>query len=121
MKTFKLSGDALRHAVMLAEGWDYFPAIVGQCALYCRSGATPTWTVRGPDYLNEKAGDDIIDREKIETCFRITDSDGNGYWVAANLFTSKYGYAGATRREAAMRCHVASQLGDDLEIPKEMQ
>lgn len=61
-------------------------------------------------------GDDIIDREHISTV--ITHS---GVWLAYNAFNyldeHKHMMSGMTRREAAMRCYIASRLGPWAFIP----
>lgn len=122
MKTSQLSGRALQHAVMLAEGWTYFQSTPEQCAVYGRnSGPTQTWTVAGPDFLTGRAGDDIIDRECISSQY---ESDQlwnahlgwNGYTLQPMFWAS-----GTTRREAAMRAYVASKLGDEIELPQEFK
>jgi hypothetical protein len=81
---------------------------------------TGDWTTNMPDYLTGKAGDDIIDREKIETTWAITDAEGGGYWRAQNLFTDVYGTTGATRRLAGMRCYIEGKHGDTVEVPEEL-
>ncbi len=62
----------------------------------------------------------IIERENISI---VREGDA-GNWIA-----SVYDYAkadwylhteGCTPLEAAMRCYVASKLGDEVEIPKEL-
>lgn len=64
-------------------------------------------------------GDAIIDREKISTTI-----NHSGTWLAYMGYNLNdehlFMMAGATRREAAMRCYVASKLGDEVEIPKEL-
>ncbi len=115
MRTSELTGAALQHAVMLAEGWAYFPATEGQCALYCRTGATPTWTVRGPDYLTWAQAGPILDRESI--CIRGT-KPGFTAWVHEQRATLQ---GGSTQLEAAMRCFVFSKLGDEVELPEELK
>jgi hypothetical protein len=106
IKTIDLKGGALDYAVALAEGT--LPASFDDWR--------PTW----PNYVNGPGGDDIIDREKIETRWIVMDAEGGGHWLAANLFTDTYGYTGVTRREAAMRCYVASKLGAEVEVPEEL-
>lgn len=103
-----------------------------------------------PAYSTGPAGDDIIDREGISVirCDDDYGKDAQGYcnnvripvWAAttgrhgsADIYGSQgdcYGLAytldvsdviyGGTRREAAMRCYVASNLGAEVEIPKEL-
>lgn len=67
---------------------------------------------------NPAAAYPIIEREKIEVRWIITDANGGGYWSAANLFTDTYGCSGPTPLIAAMRCFVESKLGNAIEIPE---
>ncbi len=144
----ELSGAALQHAVMLAEGWEYFRPMAGQCAMYGRTGPTPVWTISGPDYLTGPAGDEIIDRVGISTirCEDDNGVDAEGYatreripvWAATigqerverstdhqshgpmyQIYVDDVVY-GATRREAAMRRWVFRVLGEEVDIPEEM-
>jgi hypothetical protein len=68
-------------------------------------GFSTDWAQGGP----------IIDRELIET------SRGGAYaehfWKATRNSITAYG---PTQLIAAMRCYVASKLGDEVEIPNEM-
>lgn len=69
----------------------------------------------------------IIDREKISVWWSVEHSR----WTAANLawmcaeidvllLEMPDPYAGPTRLIAAMRCYVASKLGDEIEVPNEL-
>ena len=64
-------------------------------------------------------GGPIIEREKIELSFNHNDD----YWDALRIEGSSVceGYYGPTPLVAAMRCYVASQLGDEVEIPEELK
>lgn len=69
-------------------------------------------------YLNEyepstdwSACGPIIEREKIGTR-----SNGDG-WVALHINPRVKAMPGSTPLIAAMRCHVVSKLGDEVEIP----
>lgn len=66
-------------------------------------------------------GGPIIEREKIEVRWIISDSDGGGHWWTQNLFTDTYSYTGPSLLIAAMRCFVASRLGDVVNVPEEMK
>lgn len=64
-------------------------------------------------------GGSIIDREKISTCWEGTT------WVATlfsrNCDETWYGHHyGPTFLIAAMRCYVASKLGDEVDVPEEL-
>jgi hypothetical protein len=82
------------------------------------------WSPSMPDYLTGKAGDDIIDREKIGV------ECGYGlhreHWRASAYVNYLYSSAqrhtmdASTRRLAAMRCYIASKHGDTVEVPEEL-
>lgn len=109
MKTSELTGAALDWAVAKCEGLDhYFDA-----GLVCLKGQpfdthwqywTPStdWAQVGP----------IIEREKIT--LEWTGEDWMGYIRHDEEFF------GSTPLIAAMRCYVASKLGDEVEIPDEL-
>lgn len=63
-------------------------------------------------------GGPIIEREGI------TLGDAGGSWVAgkswADDFFSSFVMYGPTPLIAAMRCYVASKMGDEIEIPQEL-
>lgn len=65
-------------------------------------------------------GGPIIEREKIGYCWA-----GNGYWHAHQFdpedeLNSAYYQTGPTPLIAAMRCYVASKLGDTVQVPAEL-
>lgn len=92
MKTSELSGAALDWAVMQCRGLVW--------ALHGRVAFSTDWAHGGP----------IIERERIELR-----GDGDKGWIADdNLNPSQ---RGPTPLIAAMRCYVASVLGDEIEIP----
>jgi hypothetical protein len=116
--TETLTGLALTYAVALAEGGT---------GLSFDTVATWWITINGKDRalssgwaqaftpLTGKDGDDIIDREKIDTDYDWGDKS----WHAVIRLHDEYVEVwGTTRREAAMRCFVASRLGDEVEIPE---
>jgi hypothetical protein len=102
MKTSELTGAALDWAVAKCEGYrlDLVPEGSYQPAT--------DWSQGGP----------IIEREKISVL------DANGCWGARKTYwdssRSSRDYFGPTPLIAAMRCYVASKLGDDIELPKEL-
>ena len=116
MKTNELIGAQLDWAVakcakltiiQIKGGFPYvpkYPTIGGQ-----RFSPSTDWSQGGP----------IIEREHINTC--------SGYqWEASKDFDAIGGDSdtaveyGPTPLIAAMRCYVASQLGDEVELPKEL-
>ena len=98
MKTSELKGNALNWAVQHAEGLTGILAPVNYCG---------KWEHGGP----------IIEREiaKIE---RFSDS----LWEATAFTKNAQDFVqnGPTPLIAAMRCYVASKLGADVDVPKEL-
>jgi hypothetical protein len=96
MKTSELSGVQLDWAVAKAEGYPDEDILV--------------------DYLNYSAdwrlGGSIIEREKIALFL-----NGNDEWAATDGIKNS---VGDTPLIAAMRCYVASKLGDEIDLPVEM-
>ena len=110
MKTSELQGSALDWAVAKCEGLKV-KVMSGVCYDVelldmqvdgdTRIIYSTDWALAGP----------IIEREKIE-CLH----DGGQWYVDA-----PHGwYEGPTVLTAAMRCYVASQLGDEVEVPEEL-
>lgn len=109
MKTAGLIGPALDWAVAKCEGYSGEQALD---ILYCDSKAlsySTNWAQGGP----------IIEREHIS----IVDCDGYDFWRAdkMNAQAQVVTTYGPTPLIAAMRCYVASKLGDDVEIPEELE
>jgi hypothetical protein len=93
MKTSELTGAALDWAV-------------AECEQFVEDVFEPSenWADGGP----------IIERERIRL-------DPRGVWVAAHDTCEWTEYSGPTPLIAAMRCYVASKLGDEIEIPEELK
>jgi hypothetical protein len=115
MKTSELTGAALDWAVAKAEGHDV---------------DDPTWW---PDFGDESCystdwqqGGPIIEREGISLTSYLDEEDS--YWIGSvecqyrdfNA-TAYYEECGPTPLIAAMRCYVASMLGDEVDVPEELQ
>lgn len=100
MKTAELTGAALDWAVAKCEGVEI---IVAQ----------ENWHWYSSDWAQ---GGLIIEREGIE----ITRGGvfHEHFWKATRNSTTTYA---PTPLIAAMRCYVASKLGDDIDIPDELQ
>ena len=62
------------------------------------------------------AGGPIIEREKIGVGYT---TEGGATWLAAKTDDPFY-ISGPTPLVAAMRCYVASKLGDTVDIPEEL-
>jgi len=135
IKTSELVGNALDWAVAKCEGEPYseVPTVNGIGMEFAASGYSTDSAQGGP----------IIEREGIST-FRCQGDLGKPavYWAATieeNPWQRNYGpyhtvdeersvqiyeskvLTGSTLLIAAMRCYVTSKLGDEVEIPEELQ
>lgn len=97
MKTSELTGAALDWAVAKAIG-EYKPMSVPRYST--------DWAQGGP----------IIEREGIDLEHYTLPEHG---WMAGII--NKAQEHGTTPLIAAMRCYVASKLGDEVEIPEELK
>ena len=108
IKTSELTGAALDWAVAKCEGFDPETLNTKTGVVYSlRYGVyTPStdWAQGGP----------IIEREKIEIFIRDEE------WFAYSSRSTPEDFHGPTPLIAAMRCYVASKLGDEVEIPEEL-
>ena len=125
MKTSELTGAALDWAVAESSGTPIY-----------RSGKTLSrMDVDGGIYwqpsIDWSQGGPIIDREDI-----AMSSKPDGLWAAyapkgtrsvqhggqaVEVFNWYFKQEGYTPLVAAMRCYVASKLGDDVDVPEELQ
>ena len=114
MKTSELTGAALDWAVAKCEGVDYLvePEYDGIGNRYEPTNYSTDWAQGGP----------IIEREKIELIPPRDEGDRDWMAVGFDLGCAELGIQdGPTPLIAAMRCYVASRLGDEVDIPKELQ
>ena len=116
MKTNTLTGAALDWAVAQAEGKSYVYAETD----YTTDGRTfqrGTAQKQGPHYSTDWAqGGPIIEREGINTI-------QSGDWIAemdADHSGGVISTRGDTPLIAAMRCYVISKLGDEIELPEDL-
>ena len=109
MKTAELTGAALDWAVAKCEGVTVLPKMRGGCYVALDRGETVLLR-----YSTDWAqGGAIIERERIE----LRDAGGDGWAADDNLHATQYG---DTPLIAAMRCYVASKLGEEVQIPDEL-
>ena len=127
IKTQDLTGPALDWAVAKCEGEDYSPVTtyngIGQ--EFPPTNYSTNWSQGGP----------IIEREGILLrALRSTGHSLNGQWLAMYDGTNTctmvqwvkrtdwphHYLSGPTPLVAAMRCYVASQLGDEVDVPDEL-
>ena len=112
IKTSELTGVALDWAVAKCEGLDTIITYAPLRVLYKPKGKR-SWYVYRPS-TNYAQGSPIIEREGISLDYAQAED-----WGAKS---SKYQWAyGPTHQIAAMRCYVASKLGAEVEIPKELE
>jgi len=101
MKVSELSGKALDWAIIKA----IYPGADGSALMMRSNRHTTDWAWAGP----------IIEREKIDIAYE------NNQWFAYMSEDDVYEPTiGTTALNAAMRCFVASKLGDEVDIPKEL-
>lgn len=128
IKTADLTGPALRYAIGMAEGlkfeWDggagwlypaeytgYMRAVCDRKALSVHSGLwTDDWAQGGP----------ILDREGV--AFTVNHDERCPIDLKFTAFMKNLGTGrqGPTHLIAAMRCFVASRLGDEVDVPEEL-
>ena len=106
MKTSKLTGPALDWAVAWANGNITIKNFSGVFYLLDGDVWNPStnWAQGGP----------IIERERICPC--PSNTVAGSPWSATDL-GGCITYFGPTPLIAAMRCYVASKLGDEVEVP----
>lgn len=106
METLKLTGPALDWAVAKCEGADAetLDALTFKYTAHASGGwcFSTDWAQGGP----------IIEREKIDLTNLCP-----GIWRA--IYVTHW-FTGPTPLIAAMRCYVATKLGDEVEIPEEL-
>jgi len=119
MKTSELIGPALDWAVAKCEG-AYAPAVdtdIDGAKRVNYGGMYPEWST---DWAH---GGPIIEREEIELTFdRASETDT--LWRAEMFDMEGVSTAheyGPTPLIAAMRCYVASKLGDEVDVPEELK
>ena len=123
MKTAELKGNALDWAVAKAKGITVYPSKQGKKWLSKRwmtadygefnhRHGTPWWNP-STDWAQ---GGPIIERERIE----LVAVELGEEWIARDYWKEFDEQSGPTPLVAAMRCYVASKLGDEVEIPAEL-
>jgi hypothetical protein len=105
MKTSELTGSALDWAVAKCEGAPEYVLNKPWRASELIEPYSTNWAQGGP----------IIERERI-----TLDSDLT-IWCASSDSNQSAMCYGPTPLIAAMRCYVASKLGDDVDVPEELK
>ena len=107
VKTSALTGVALDWAVAKCEVGAEFIGEINDPHFY-----STDWALAGP----------IVEREKIDLNYFPDGSyDNGGAWMATRTDGPAVSEEeGDTPLAAAMRCYVASKLGDEVELPEEL-
>lgn len=128
IKTSELTGTALDWAVAKCEGYFYFAKPEGPTYVHKNTGEwhhsgnyspSANWSQGGP--IIESKIDYIRKRSKAEEV-ELAHPNAN-FKFKAEVFADIAGYYcgfGLTPLIAAMRCYVASKLGDEVDVPKEL-
>lgn len=120
MKTSELTGAALDWAVAKCEGVgvlvclpnDYPHILRRKSNIGINFNPSTDWSQGGP----------IIEREEL--CFMpILEDDNSTSWAADKRIDDLFdqNFTGKTPLIAAMRCYVASKLGDEVDVPEELK
>lgn len=132
IKTSDLIGPALDWAVSKCEGRDYHSyectyATDGSGKVWA-AGTCPSedrystrWSQGGP--LIEREGIQLVVNRNVGTTESGVEFDERDGWKAyrtGRYWQPKPTYFGPTPLIAAMRCFVASKLGDEVEVPDEL-
>ena len=118
IKTRELTGLSLRYAVAVAEGYGKFEADEGEYYFHSRNGEVG-WFLTLSDFKpdeNWEQGGPLIEREVIDLA---SPNPIDPEWTAMQ-WRFRQAAKGPTPLIAAMRCFVASRLGDEVEIPEEL-
>ena len=122
MKTSELTGAALDWAVAKAEGNDQFAQYTPHLRVYYqRTDSLSSYTVTFCTSTDWTRGGPLIERECIDVMFEGPEWYAYMRYEAADGYNRTLQYDGPTPLIAAMRCYVASKLGDEVEIPEELQ
>jgi hypothetical protein len=107
MKTSELIGHALNYAVILAKTPRAYEGKPSIRDIVVRYPYSTTWAMSGP--IIEREGIMLVRHTAIPAL-----NCGEYYWKANQTY-------GPTPLIAAMRCYVASKLGDEVDVPEELK
>jgi hypothetical protein len=111
MKTTELQGEALDRAVAHCVEWSKKFPIFTDGEPMSKGNYSTDWALAGP----------IIEREWLDVTPWPNESREDMRWHCQQHDTANdFAQYGPTLLIAAMRCFVASKMGDDVEIPEEL-
>ena len=123
VKTSELTGPALDWAIAKCEKIELYPAHMwkGKCVpisdLYCNFYQPSfDWAQGGPIIENQKIS---LIMDEGDTEWQAVVNAASGSMFGPGICGDHY-VTGSTPLIAAMRCYVASKLGDEVEIPEEL-
>ena len=124
MKTSELKAEGtLNWGVAMAEGWIIKPNThrFNKELIMIKGDKAHEWFADYNPSTNWSQGGPIIEQEGITITHHGNDwkdawsaRKGDGHWKGEEAY-------GPTPLIAAMRCYVASKLGDEVEIPEELK
>lgn len=131
MKTSELTGAALDYAVAKCEGYE-ISYDADERDFWLDSIVTPVsglttfgWLSKEVRFSTDWAqGGVILEREKITVGYERYGAQGGETWDAVKKAfddTVLWLEYGPTPLIAAMRCYCCAKLGDEIEIPQELQ
>lgn len=115
IKTYELEGVTLDFAVAKAKGLEVY---LDDGVIFLKGQPFDEYTPYWMPTKNWSQGGPIIERECMDILCLAGGDDG---WQADKyLHTEKVEGFGPTPLVAAMRCYVASKLGDEVDVPDEL-
>ena len=123
MKTSELTGPALDWAVAKCEGHVWRAPLLLEKEGYKRwQGYEAAWGNPTPPYSTDWAqGGPIIEREWLDITPWPNESDEDLRWQCKQHDSIDCVAFGPTPLIAGMRCFVASRLGDEVDVPAELE
>ena len=120
MRTAELTGVALEYCVIRLEHPQFIWGEDFGIHYASNQIVIPSW--KEPECYSPYSGwakcGPIIEREKIDLSWDVELAHKDGRWRAE--IDVMYESEGQTPLIAAMRCYVASKLGDDVTVPEEL-
>ena len=120
VKVSELSGAALDWAVAKCRGHQWrCPWLLEKSGYPAWQGYEESWGNPTPNYSTDWAeGGPILEQEWLDVTPWPNESDADSRWQCKQHDSLRCVAFGPTPLIAAMRCYVASKLGDTVEIPE---